>query len=127
YELDIEEYAPDLLQYVSKETRKIMESKYWLVEINHDDVIQMFDPIIDKIIRMIHVQLSNNRETCSAIFLVGGFSDSKYLQKRVKQVFQLKEHEMKMDKQEHKVKTIAVPNKPIAAIVRGAVLYGLSL
>jgi hypothetical protein len=75
----------------------------------------MFDAVVERIIKMIHMQLDNNRETCSAMFLVGGFSQSKYLQKRIKQEFQ------------HRVKNISVPLHPIAAISRGAALYGLSM
>ncbi|CAB4375331.1 unnamed protein product [Rhizophagus irregularis] len=122
YDLDIEENAPVLLQYVSKEVKDIMEEDEWLIEITYHDVKYWFDYIIDRIINMIHVQLSNsinNGETCSAMFLVGGFSESKYLQQRIKQEFQ-KENE------ENKIKIIP-PNQPIAAIVRGAAMYGLSL
>ncbi|CAB4375339.1 unnamed protein product [Rhizophagus irregularis] len=115
YELDIEENAPALSQYISKETRETMKKNYWLIPIKYDDVIKMFDPIVDRIIRLIHIQLSNNQETCSAIFLVGGFSKSKYLQKRIKIEFQ------------DMVKNILVPNQPEAAIARGAAIYGLSL
>ncbi|PKY39922.1 actin-like ATPase domain-containing protein [Rhizophagus irregularis] len=115
YELDIDENAPSLLQYVSKEKREIMKKNDWLISIKHDDLIKMFDPIVDRIIRLMHIQLSNSQETCSAIFLVGGFSKSKYLQKRIKNEFQ------------DIVKTILVPNQPEAAIARGAAIYGLSL
>ncbi|CAB4437252.1 unnamed protein product [Rhizophagus irregularis] len=111
---DIDENAPSLLQYVSKEKREIMKKNDWLISIKHDDLIKMFDPIVDRIIRLMHIQLSNSQETCSAIFLVGGFSKSKYLQKRIKNEFQ------------DIVKTILVPNQPEAAIARGAAIYGLS-
>jgi hypothetical protein len=43
----------------------------------------MFDPVIGKIIRLIHGKLSSSKDKCSAIFLVGEFSESKYLQIRV--------------------------------------------
>ncbi|PKY45625.1 actin-like ATPase domain-containing protein [Rhizophagus irregularis] len=114
YELDIEENAPSLSQYVSKETRETMKKNDWLIPIKYDDVIKMFDPIVDRIIRLIHIQLSNSQETYSAIFLVGGFSKSKYLQKRIKSEFR------------DIVKNILVPNQPEAAIARGAAIYGLS-
>jgi hypothetical protein len=114
YELDIEENAPSLLRYVSKETKKIMEDNEWVVDIKYDDIKKWFDPIVERIINMIHIQLSNN-QTCSAMFLVGGFSENRYLQKRIKKEFQ------------HQVKTISVPTDPVAAVVRGAALYGLSI
>ena len=51
----------------------------------------MFDPIVDRIIRMIHIQLFNAQVvTCSEIFLIGEFCENKYLQKRIKQEFQLR-------------------------------------
>ncbi|CAG8780787.1 15695_t:CDS:2, partial [Rhizophagus irregularis] len=49
------------------------------------------------------------------MFLVGGFSESPYLLRRVKETF------------EHQVPIIAVPAVPIAAIVRGAITYGLNV
>ncbi|RIA87530.1 hypothetical protein C1645_807256 [Glomus cerebriforme] len=118
YELDIDENAPILLQYVDEKIREIMEEKDWLIDIRYYDIKKMFDPIVDRIIRMIHIQLSNSRnngEVCSAMFLVGGFSESIYLQKRIKQEFQ------------HEVKTISVPTNPVSAVVCGAAMYGLSL
>ncbi|RIA87535.1 hypothetical protein C1645_807261 [Glomus cerebriforme] len=113
YELDIED-SP-LPGYVSKETREIMKKNEWIIYIKYDDIKKMFDPIIERIIRLINIQLSNHRKICSAMFLVGGFSQSRYLQKEIRRNFQ------------HIVKTISVPSQPEAAIVRGASIYGLSL
>jgi hypothetical protein len=115
YELDIENDAPNLLHYVSEETRHEMEENEWLIRIDYNDIKAMFDPIINRIVKLVHLQLSNAREECSAMFLVGGFSESKYLQKRINQEFR------------HLIKNISVPIAPTAAISRGATLYGLSL
>ncbi|RIA79989.1 hypothetical protein C1645_793456 [Glomus cerebriforme] len=115
YELDIEDVAPALMDYVTEEVQEKMEEDDWLIVFEYEDIKSMFDPIVERIIKMIQVQLDNTRETCSAIFMVGGFSQSKYLQKRIKQNFQ------------HRVKNISVPTNPIAAISRGAALYGLSM
>ncbi|GES97137.1 hypothetical protein GLOIN_2v1882232 [Rhizophagus clarus] len=68
--LDVEEKISKLMQHVSKETKKSWKK------------------ITGWIIRLIRIQLSNNKETCSAMFLIGGFSNNKYLQKRIKQEFQ---------------------------------------
>ncbi|RIA82722.1 hypothetical protein C1645_834918 [Glomus cerebriforme] len=57
----------------------------------------------------------NIQETCSAMFLVGGFSESKYLQKKINEKFN------------RRVETISVPTQPMAAIARGATIYGLSI
>ncbi|CAG8538053.1 11758_t:CDS:2 [Funneliformis caledonium] len=114
YKLDIEDIAPALKQFVDEEIKGNLKAREWLIKITFNDVKKMFDPIIDRIIRMIRHQLLNNRGVCSEIALVGGFSKSKYLQKRIKQEFV---HEA----------VIVIPNQPEAAIVRGAAMYGLSL
>ncbi|CAB4425205.1 unnamed protein product [Rhizophagus irregularis] len=49
-------------------------------------------------------------EECPTMILVGGFSESKYLQKRIREEFQ------------HRVKNISVSNQPIAATLRGATI-----
>ena len=72
----------------------------------------MFDTVVNKIIQLIRGQLYTDN-SCSAIFLVGGFSESKYLQRRIKKAFQ------------HRIKHISVPQQPIAAVARGAVKYGI--
>ncbi|PKY50239.1 actin-like ATPase domain-containing protein [Rhizophagus irregularis] len=115
YEMDIEDLVPVVMQYVTEEVEDEMEEADWLIEFGYDFIKSMFDPIIERIITMIQTQLDNSRETCSAMFLVGGFSQSKYLQKIIKQKFQ------------RQVKNILVPLHPIAAISRGAALYGLSM
>jgi molecular chaperone DnaK (HSP70) len=115
YEMDIEDMVPAVKQYVTKEVQEKMEENEWCLEFGYDNIKSLFDPVVDRIIKLIQVQLDNNRETCSAMFLVGGFSQSKYLQKRIKQKFQ------------QRVKNISVPAHPIAAISRGAALYGLSM
>jgi hypothetical protein len=115
YILDIEEKAPILLLHVNRKTKKIMKKNEWLININYDDIKSMFDPIIEEIIRLIHLQLSNNKDTCSTIFLVGGFSENKYLQRRIKQEFDCT------------VRTTLAPAQPIAAIAHGAVFHGISI
>ncbi|PKC13941.1 actin-like ATPase domain-containing protein [Rhizophagus irregularis] len=113
-ELDIEELCPVLKQYCRNfEFFNKMEESEWIIVLTHKDVKDMFDPIIAEIIRLIRGQL-NSISNCSAIILVGGFSESKYLQKRIKQEFQ------------HKLKNISVPRNPMAAVVKGAVEYGMN-
>src|SRR3954453_19852963 len=38
YELDIDENAPILSKYVSKETKKIMKKNEWLIDIKYNDI-----------------------------------------------------------------------------------------
>ena len=53
-----------------------------VTEVDLESMKSIFEPIIQRILRLIKAQLNNAQETCSAIFLVGGFSESKYLQKK---------------------------------------------
>ena len=112
--IDLEECAPALLQYVTGEKKDKMEEKEWVIELDFNTIKSMFDPIVDRILELIDVQL-NNSSKCSAIFIVGGFSQSKYLQKAIKNKFS------------QQVKNISVPTQPIAAVIRGATLYGKNL
>ncbi|GBC30897.1 hypothetical protein RhiirA5_414182 [Rhizophagus irregularis] len=54
-------------------------------------------------------------DNVSTMLLVEGFSESKYLQKRIKQEFS------------HQINDISVPTQPMAEISHGAVIYGLSI
>ncbi|PKY52287.1 actin-like ATPase domain-containing protein [Rhizophagus irregularis] len=115
FEFDIEEICPVLKQYCKKDIKEKMEDNDWIIDINFEDIKSMFDPVVGKIIRLIRGQLDSSKNKCSAIFLVGGFSESKYLQLRVKEEFG------------KLVPSIIVPKQPIAAIVRGACDYGLEM
>ena len=46
-----------------------MEDKEWFIKLNFNSMKSIFDPVIDRIIEMIHVQLKNSNK-CSAIFLL---------------------------------------------------------
>ena len=39
----------------------------WILEIKYEDVREMFDPVIEKVIRLIRNQLACSKETCSAM------------------------------------------------------------
>ncbi|RIA82732.1 hypothetical protein C1645_834929 [Glomus cerebriforme] len=116
YELDIQDTVPILKQYISDdEVRETLEEDEWIIEIDFESMKTIFEPVIQKILCLIKTQLDNTQETCSAMFLVGGFSESKYLQKKINEKF------------DHRVENISVPIQPIAAIARGASIYGLSI
>ncbi|PKK80211.1 hypothetical protein RhiirC2_704424 [Rhizophagus irregularis] len=87
FEFDIEDICPVLKQYCKDDIKEKMEENDWIIDINFEDLKSMFDPVIGKIIRLIRGQLSSSKNKCSAMFLVGGFSESKYLQMRVKEEF----------------------------------------
>ncbi|CAG8821048.1 35004_t:CDS:2, partial [Racocetra persica] len=103
--LDLDRECPRLKKYVKDCVR---------IPINFDDIVSMFDPVIDQIINLIEKQLANTTKKCSAMFLVGGFSESIYLIKRIKDRFRME------------VPQINVPQNPITSVIRGAVMYGLN-
>ncbi|CAI2165737.1 3943_t:CDS:2 [Funneliformis geosporum] len=114
YELDLDVSAPMLKKYITNDMIEKIEEDEWIIEIGFNDIKSMFDPVVEKILNLIHKQLNSSLETCSAMFLIGGFSESKYLQRRIKENFA------------HRVHTILVPGSPIVTIELGAVIYGLS-
>ncbi|OAD75268.1 hypothetical protein PHYBLDRAFT_71969 [Phycomyces blakesleeanus NRRL 1555(-)] len=74
---------------------------------------KVFDPVVEQVFELISGQL-RKALNISTIFLVGGFGQSKYLLKRIKEKFV------------SKVVSIAAPNRGEMAVTRGAVLYGLN-
>ncbi|KAF0520398.1 actin-like ATPase domain-containing protein [Gigaspora margarita] len=111
YSLDIEKVCPSLKQYVSGSALDELEEEDWEIDIDFENVKDFFDPVVNKILLLISAQL--NQSKCTVMFLVGGFSESKYLQQRIKQKFPGCK--------------VAVPPYPMAAIARGAVEYGLDM
>ncbi|CAG8600929.1 6199_t:CDS:2 [Diversispora eburnea] len=114
FELDLEEVCPVLKQYTTGAAKAKLEKDEWIIDLDFETVKSFFDPVIGKIIRLVSNQLNNGND-CSAMFLVGGFSESKYLQRRIKDEFGMQ------------VKNISVPKQPQAAIVRGGLEYGLNM
>ncbi|CAG8495821.1 11568_t:CDS:2 [Dentiscutata heterogama] len=112
-EFDIEDVCPALKQYITGREKEILENDDWIIELTFENVKAMFDPVIKKIIQLISGQLRAGG-ACTAMFLVGGFSESKYLQSMIKNTFSF-------------IKNISVPKQPQAAIVRGALQYGLRM
>ncbi|KAI9006601.1 hypothetical protein CLU79DRAFT_779901 [Phycomyces nitens] len=75
---------------------------------------EIFEPVILQVIELISGQIKQSEKGLSAIFLVGGFGQCKYLHKRVQGVFQ------------KKVESIVVPSRGELAVVRGAVMFGMN-
>lgn len=76
---------------------------------------EVFDPVIDEVINLIQFQLDRLNETkLDYIILVGGFGQSKYLLRKIKDNF------------EYKVGNIVVPDAGELAVSRGAVYFGLN-
>ncbi|KAI8090649.1 hypothetical protein BDF21DRAFT_333175 [Thamnidium elegans] len=77
---------------------------------------EIFDPIIDNIIRLINKQIKQAKDDSreiKSIILIGGFSRNPYLQNRIKNHY-------------HNLYGICVPAEGVAAISHGAVSYGLN-
>ncbi|KAF8950495.1 Heat shock 70 kDa protein 12A, partial [Entomortierella lignicola] len=74
---------------------------------------EVFDPVINDVLRLIQHQLQQTNNQCHAIFLVGGFGSSGYLHTRVKSEFG------------SRVPMIGVPPRAELAVVRGAAYAGL--
>ncbi|KAF9542382.1 hypothetical protein EC957_002117 [Mortierella hygrophila] len=74
---------------------------------------EVFDPVINDVLRLIQHQLQQTHYNCHAIFLVGGFGCSGYLHTRVQAEFGAR------------VPMIGVPPRAELAVVRGAAYAGL--
>ncbi|KAG0204323.1 Heat shock 70 kDa protein 12A [Mortierella sp. GBA30] len=75
---------------------------------------EVFDPVVNDVLRLIHHQLQQTNLLCHAIFLVGGFGCSGYLHTRVRSEFG------------SMVGLIAIPPRAELAVVRGAALAGIA-
>ena len=89
-----------------------MEEDGWTIELKFEDVKEMFDPVIKEILDLISKHLDESNDNVSAMLLVGGFSESRYLREEIKQKFN--------DRLQNR---IFFPEHPITAIVEGGNLY----
>ncbi|CAG8550558.1 13090_t:CDS:2 [Acaulospora morrowiae] len=114
--IDLDDYGTMKL-CVEGEEKDQLERDEWLINIDFNDVKGMFDPVIERIIVLVKDQLLQSRQRekkVSLMLLVGGFSESEYLQTRIRQEFS------------SVVPNISVPLRPIIAVMKGAVKFGLS-
>ena len=110
--MDLEELCPEVKQYVTGIERDLMDQDDWIIDIEFDTVKEMFDKVIEQILELIEEQLNMAPKEVKAMFLVGGFGENYYLLRRVREKF------------EERVKLVATPLQPSAAVVRGNVYYG---
>ncbi|KDQ16894.1 hypothetical protein BOTBODRAFT_106352 [Botryobasidium botryosum FD-172 SS1] len=75
---------------------------------------QVFDPVVDQVLQLIEDQMHKINQRIDALLLVGGFSGSEYLFKRVDERFG------------SRIPVIARPNDADTATCRGAAQYGLA-
>ncbi|CEP09547.1 hypothetical protein [Parasitella parasitica] len=75
----------------------------------------VFDPVIEQVLELLEKQIKKSAQfPLSAVLLVGGFSQSRYLQKRVKDYCK-----------ENNIPHVGIPPEGVTAISRGAVSYFL--
>ncbi|KAG9304704.1 hypothetical protein G9A89_016183 [Geosiphon pyriformis] len=113
--LDIEDYCPAAIQYVTPQIRAQMEEAQWQISLEYETVKAMFDPIIDNILTLIDNQIKSSSQPPQGIFLVGGFGNSIYVYNKVQERFG------------NQNTFVCVAHQPITAIVRGAVLVGVNV
>lgn len=77
-----------------------------------EKIRSIFEPVVSQVLALIEGQLQSV-PGCKAILAVGGFAQSPYVMKRIRQAFG------------HRVPNITSPPDPGAAICQGAVLCGL--
>ncbi|PKK61471.1 hypothetical protein RhiirC2_791753 [Rhizophagus irregularis] len=94
--LNLQQYCPDIQEYVTGEFKEQMEEAGWIIKLDFESVKRMFDPVVDRIIKLID----------------GEFSKSPYLLSRVKKAF---------------IDQVPIIALPTAAVVRGAIIYGLNV
>ncbi|KAL0090362.1 hypothetical protein J3Q64DRAFT_1729512 [Phycomyces blakesleeanus] len=75
---------------------------------------QVFEPVVLQVIELIEEQFQQSSSEIKALFLVGGFGQSKYLFQRIEEVFG------------DRLEFIHVPPRGDLAVARGAVIYGLN-
>ncbi|KAH9223806.1 Hsp70 family protein-like protein [Leptodontidium sp. 2 PMI_412] len=89
-----------------------------MVILTHEEMQGLFDPVVDQIINLVEQQVNEAKENQNAVIdrivLVGGFGESPYLNKVLKE-WCLQHGEI----------TLMCPEHPQSAVVRGAALRGL--
>ncbi|KAG4432939.1 hypothetical protein IFR05_011585 [Cadophora sp. M221] len=78
-----------------------------------DDVREILKPVIDEVIQLVREQIRSTEREVKAVLLVGGFGGSQYLLERLKETLT-------------KTTVILQPGYGWSAVVRGALLRGLS-
>ena len=110
YSLKKIELCPALEKYVEGQELDDMEEEDWIIELTYEEVKAMFDPVIERILTLIRGQLNQlerRRKKISAMLLVGGFSESEYLQDRIRGEFSAM------------IPNISVPTNPVTSIMKG--------
>lgn len=102
------ELCPALIQYCDEKYLDNMRKVEWNIKLKFEDIKSMFDPIIEKILKLIDRSNNNN---CNLLLLIGILSESKYLKLRINQEFN------------NKIPITYVPPNPITSIMEGGKHY----
>ncbi|KAF1799659.1 hypothetical protein FB192DRAFT_1285982 [Mucor lusitanicus] len=87
------------------------------IRISHTEIIKhVFDPVVNKVISLIRKQIRKSCTTIDTLFLLGGFGQSPYLQKKLHEEFITSTNA---------VQRIIVPENGYRASMRGGIHYGL--
>ncbi|KAI9015292.1 hypothetical protein CLU79DRAFT_820496 [Phycomyces nitens] len=74
----------------------------------------VFEPVVKQVLELISDQITQSKKQIDALFVVGGFGQSSYLGKRIKETF------------ERRVGSIAIPDRGEISVMQGAVMFGLN-
>jgi hypothetical protein len=108
YYLNLDEYEP-IKQCIVGEEKEMLKANEWMIEAKFDDVKKMFDPVIERIFALIRGQLEQLKrrdKEISLMLLAGGFSESEYLQDRIRREFS-------------ELPDISVPKCPVTSVMKG--------
>ncbi|GAN09918.1 hypothetical protein MAM1_0303d09451 [Mucor ambiguus] len=87
------------------------------IRISHAEIAKhVFDPVVSKVISLIRKQIRKSCTTIDTLFLLGGFGQSPYLQKKLHEEFITSTNS---------VQRIIVPENGYRASMRGGIHYGL--
>ena len=102
---------PKLLQRLEEEQQGVDD----YILLDHKTMLDIFTPTISNLIQSVEDQFQKlDGQNCDYLFLVGGFSSCALLQQHIRETFG------------KRVKKVVIPPNPGAAIVEGAVSYGLN-
>ncbi|KAL8409415.1 hypothetical protein RB594_007735 [Gaeumannomyces avenae] len=91
-----------------------IDSKYQRFEVPQKDMAEIiFEPIIQHVLDLIRGQIEAAGDGVAAVLMVGGFSESNYLRRRVQEAV------------DHQGIAVLQPESPWTAVVRGAAMMGL--
>jgi hypothetical protein len=113
FRVDIEDDCPKLRRLA--QSKRSGKNHNWVATFSYEDIKNLFDKAVDGVLSLLRRQIAAApRHEIKTVFLVGGFGASPYLRKRIEDEFGKSNFE------------IVVPKRPLSAVMRGAIDYGLN-